>query len=82
MRKRAYTTAGTACGSFRRSNIERNQLHQRFTKHDLRAKCVSGAESLEHTRALLSHSDAHITEAIYRRKSGRVKPLNSKRGGE
>lgn len=47
----------------------------RFTEHDLRAKCASDAESLEHARALLSHADARTTDAIYRRKPERVKPL-------
>lgn len=47
----------------------------RFTEHDLRAKCASDAPSLEHARALLSHADARTTEAIYRRKPERVKPL-------
>jgi integrase len=47
----------------------------RFTEHDLRAKCASDAPSLEHARALLSHADARTTDAIYRRKPERVKPL-------
>ena len=47
----------------------------RFTEHDLRVKCASDAESLEHARALLSHADAGTTEAIYRRKPERVRPL-------
>lgn len=47
----------------------------RFTEHDLRAKCASDATTLEHARALLSHADARTTDAIYRRKPERVKPL-------
>lgn len=49
---------------------------ERFTEHDLRAKCASDAETLAHARALLSHADARTTEAIYRRKPERVKPLS------
>lgn len=30
----------------------------RFTEHDLRAKCASDADTLEHARALLSHVDS------------------------
>ena len=52
------------------------KLKQRFTEHDLRAKCASDAESLEHARALLSHADARTTQAVYRRKPERVQPLN------
>jgi len=48
---------------------------ERFTEHDLRAKCASDAATLEHARALLSHADARTTEAVYRRKPERVKPL-------
>ena len=63
-----------------------------FTEHDLRAKCVgsacevrakcaSDADSLEHARALLSHADARTTEAIYRRRPERVKPLSRSANG-
>jgi integrase len=47
---------------------------ERFTEHDLRAKCASNAETLEHARALLAHADARTTQAIYRRKPERVAP--------
>jgi hypothetical protein len=47
----------------------------RFTEHDLRAKCASDAESLEHARALLAHADSRLIERVYRRKPERVKPL-------
>jgi integrase len=50
------------------------KLAERFTEHDLRAKCASDAESLEHARALLSHVDSRVTDRIYRRKPERVKP--------
>jgi integrase len=49
----------------------------RFTEHDLRAKCASDAESLEHARALLSHADARTTASVYRRKPERVRPLGT-----
>ncbi|HEV2716371.1 MAG TPA: tyrosine-type recombinase/integrase, partial [Terriglobales bacterium] len=49
-------------------------LAERFTEHDLRAKCASDAESLEHARALLSHVDSRITQRVYRRKPERVQP--------
>jgi integrase len=51
------------------------RLSERFTEHDLRAKCASDAGSLEHARALLAHADARTTERVYRRKPERVKPL-------
>ncbi len=46
-----------------------------FTEHDLRAKCASDAETLEHARALLSHADARTTKVFYRRKPEVVTPL-------
>jgi len=55
--------------------IEETKVENRFTEHDLRAKCASDATSLEHARALLSHADARTTDAIYRRKPEVVKPL-------
>lgn len=55
--------------------LKETKITQRFTEHDLRAKCASDAESLEHARALLSHADARTTEAIYRRKPEVVRPL-------
>lgn len=51
------------------------KVTEKFTEHDLRAKCASDAESLAHARALLSHADERTTNAIYRRKPERVKPL-------
>jgi integrase len=55
--------------------LKDTKVEIRFTEHDLRAKCASDADSLEHARALLSHADARTTDAIYRRKPERVKPL-------
>jgi integrase len=54
--------------------LKETKVTERFTEHDLRAKCASDAETLEHARALLSHADARTTEAIYRRKPEVVKP--------
>ena len=56
--------------------LKETKVETRFTEHDLRAKCASDAESLEHARALLSHADARTTDAIYRRRPERVKPLD------
>lgn len=47
---------------------------ERFTEHDLRAKCASDADTLEHARALLAHADSKVTDRIYRRKPERVMP--------
>lgn len=55
--------------------LKETKLENRFTEHDLRAKCASDAESLGHARALLAHADSRITDRIYRRKPERVKPL-------
>jgi integrase len=55
--------------------LTETKVTQRFTEHDLRAKCASDAETLEHARALLSHADSRTTEQIYRRKPERVRPL-------
>ena len=52
-----------------------SKVTERFTEHDLRAKCASDATTLEHARALLSHADARTTEAVYRRRPERVRPL-------
>lgn len=54
--------------------LAETEVSERFTEHDLRAKCASDAETLEHARALLAHADARTTQAIYRRKPERVTP--------
>ncbi|MHB0991669.1 MAG: tyrosine-type recombinase/integrase [Burkholderiales bacterium] len=51
------------------------KVTERFTEHDIRAKCASDADSLEHARQLLAHTDSRMTERVYRRKPERVKPL-------
>jgi integrase len=55
--------------------LEETKLKEHFTEHDLRAKCASDAETLEHAQALLAHADGKVTQRIYRRKPERVKPL-------
>ncbi|MEX3639517.1 hypothetical protein [Paraburkholderia sp. BR14320] len=54
---------------------EETKVNEHFTEHDLRAKCATDAETLEHANALLAHADGKVTERIYRRKPERVKPL-------
>ncbi|OQP44296.1 integrase [Niastella koreensis] len=55
--------------------LSETKVEERFTEHDLRAKCASDALSLEHARALLSHVDTRTTNKIYRRKPERVRPI-------
>lgn len=55
--------------------ISETNVKIRFTEHDLRAKVASDAESLDHARALLAHTDARTTDRIYRRKAEVVVPL-------
>jgi integrase len=54
--------------------LKETKVAERFTNHDIRAKCGSDAETLEHARALLSHADSKMTKRVYRRKPERVKP--------
>lgn len=54
--------------------LTETKVTERFTEHDLRAKCASDAESLEHARQLLAHADAGLTARVYRRKPELVKP--------
>jgi integrase len=61
-------------GRFMDRVLKETKVSDRFTEHDLRGP-RSDADSLEHAGALLSHADARTTEAIYRRKPERVKPL-------
>lgn len=55
--------------------LDETKVKEHFTEHDLRAKCASDAETLEHAQALLAHADGKVTERIYRRKPERVRPL-------
>jgi integrase len=55
--------------------LTETKVEERFTEHDLRAKCASDASSLEHARALLAHVDSRTTNRVYRRKPERVRPV-------
>jgi len=55
--------------------LRETKVTERFTEHDLRAKCASDASSLERAQQLLTHADRDTTRRIYRRKPERVKPL-------
>ncbi len=55
--------------------LAETKVKLRFTEHDLRAKCASDANNLEHAQALLAHSNSATTKRIYRRRPERVKPL-------
>ena len=58
---------------FIRKALDKTNLKERFTEHDLRAKVASDTESL-HAMKLLGHSNSEITERIYRRKAYTIKP--------
>lgn len=60
---------------FMRRVLAETKVETRFTEHDLRAKCASDAETLEHAQTLLAHADSRLTARVYRRKPERVKPL-------
>jgi len=53
--------------------IEETKVTEWIWEKGLRAKCASDAESLEHARALLSHTSTKTTK-IYHRKTEVVKP--------
>lgn len=55
--------------------INETKVKERFTEHDIRAKCASDAETIEHAQALLTHANSNITKKVYRRKAEIVKPL-------
>lgn len=69
---------GTASGfnsmwqNFMTRVLKETKVSERFTEHDLRAKCASDAETLEKARALLAHVDTKMTLRVYRRKPERV----------
>ena len=62
-------------GRFMARVLKETKVTERFTEHDLRAKCASDATTLEHARALLSHADDRMTKRAYRRAPERVRPL-------
>jgi integrase len=55
--------------------LSETEVKERFTEHDLRAKCASDADTLAHAQQLLAHADSATTKRIYRRRPERVKPL-------
>jgi len=69
---------GTASGfnsmwqNFMTRLLAETKVTERFTEHDLRAKCASDAASLETARKLLAHVDSRMTARVYRRKPERV----------
>jgi integrase len=60
---------------FMKRLLKDTKISERFTEHDLRAKCASDAESLGRAQQLLGHADSKITERVYRRKPELVRPL-------
>lgn len=52
--------------------LAETKVTERFTEHDLRAKCASDAPSLEVARKLLAHVDSRMTVRVYRRRPERV----------
>jgi integrase len=64
--------------SWRRSMaraIEQTDLEEPFTRHDLRAKVGSDADTEQRAQELLDHSDPSITRAHYRRKKRTIRPV-------
>lgn len=61
-------------GRFMDRVLNETAVSERFQERDLRAKCATDAESLEHARSLLSHASEATTKRIYRRAPERVKP--------
>ena len=59
-------------------NGEAPALAERFTFHDLRAKCASDKDGLESAAALLGHASSQTTKSVYRRKMPRATPLPEK----
>ena len=51
-------------------------IQDRFTFHDLRAKNLSDVSSLEEARKRAQHSDARVTQAVYRRLPETVSVMN------
>jgi hypothetical protein len=44
--------------------LKQTQVGERFTEHDLRAKCASDAPSLERAQQLLAHADKALTASL------------------
>jgi integrase len=65
----AYTSQGFEANWQRllRKAITTGALKERFTFHDIRAKSLSDAKSLEEAQKRGGHSDSKITKTVYRR---------------
>jgi integrase len=76
-----FNEDGTASGwnsmwqRFMKRIMCETKVSEAFTEHDLRAKCASDADSLDHAQDLLAHTDNKITKKVYMRGAVRVKPL-------
>lgn len=58
-----------------RTPYSHKRLKERFTFHDLRAKSLSDAKSLEEAQARGGHADSKITQRAYRRLPKRAPAL-------
>lgn len=56
--------------------LTETKVTEKFTEHDLRAKCASDADTLERAQELLAHADSRTTKRIYRRKPDRIAPAS------
>lgn len=66
---RRYTMNGFQANWQRlmRKALKEGLIQERFTFHDIRAKNLSEADTLEEARARAGHADAAITDRVYRR---------------
>lgn len=77
----AYYRDGSSSGfdsvfqRFIKRAIAETALEEKFTLHDLRAKCASDIKSDEDAQKLLAHSSIQTTRKAYRRKAEVVRPL-------
>lgn len=55
--------------------LAETKVKETFTESDMRSKVSDDAKTLEHARALLSHSNSNTTNRVYRRKAEVVRPL-------
>jgi hypothetical protein len=76
--QRFITVGGLAWASatLMKRILAETQLEHQFTQYDLFAKCASDAQTLEHTRSLLTHANGHLSNRVYRRKPEKVKLLH------
>jgi integrase len=74
----AYTSQGFEAiwQRLMKKAIKEEVIAERFTFHDLRAKSLSDAKSLEEAQRRGGHADSKITQRVYRRLPVRAKALN------